>query len=76
MMDQISSRQVSEDEDDLLLRQYVLSEEDRQLRHPTTKWIGGYRWFRSPNVICLDRYRSSEDMARIHNRFLAEAKFK
>jgi hypothetical protein len=31
-------------------------EEDRHL-HTSAPWDGGYRWFRSPNVICLEKYR-------------------
>jgi len=30
-------------------------EEDRRLLSPMP-WQGGYRWFRSPNVICLEKY--------------------
>jgi hypothetical protein len=57
-------------EDDALLRQFVLSEEDRRRRHPRTEWTGGYRWFRSGNVVKLELYRSQEDMARIRGRLL------
>jgi hypothetical protein len=70
MADQTSGKLVPEDEDDVFLRQFVLSEEDRRRRHPASKWIGGYRWFRTQNVICLDRYRSPAEMARIHNVLL------
>jgi hypothetical protein len=28
-------------------------------------WDRSYRWFRSPNVIPLERYRSSAEMTRI-----------
>jgi hypothetical protein len=36
-------------------RQLLLPEEDRiALGIP---WTGGYRWFRSSNVICLEKYR-------------------
>ena len=47
-----------EDEDDeLLLRRLILCEEDRRRLFPATPWTGGYRWFKSPNVIDLEAYR-------------------
>jgi hypothetical protein len=45
-----------EDDDDLL-RQLTPCEEDRRRLFPATKWTGGYRWFRSPNVSDLEAYR-------------------
>ena len=54
-----------QDEDDAFLQQLVLSEEDRKLRHPATKWTGGYRWFKAPNVVRLELFRSPADMDRI-----------
>jgi hypothetical protein len=38
------------------MRTIVFSEEDRHL-FTTATWNGGYRWFRSPNVVCLEKYR-------------------
>ena len=38
------------------LRQLVIPEEDRG-RYTSAKWSGEYRWFRSPNVICLEKAR-------------------
>jgi hypothetical protein len=38
-------------------RQVVLPVEDRIRYMPQAKWEGGYRWFRSPNVVCLEKYR-------------------
>jgi hypothetical protein len=46
-----------EEDDDLLLRSLILCEEDRRRLSPTTPWTGGYRWFKSPNVIDLEAYR-------------------
>jgi hypothetical protein len=37
-------------------RQVLASEEDRA-RLSLTQWQGGYRWFRAPNVICLEKAR-------------------
>jgi hypothetical protein len=70
MADLTSGKRIEDDEDDVWLRQFVLSEEDRHRRHPSTQWTGGYRWFKSENVICLDGYRSPADMTRIHNILL------
>jgi hypothetical protein len=47
-----------EDDDDLFLRRLIPCEEDRRELFPTMAWTGGYRWFRSTNVIDLDAYRS------------------
>jgi hypothetical protein len=38
------------------LRNLTWPEEDRHL-YTSAPWSGGYRWFRSPNVICLEKYR-------------------
>jgi hypothetical protein len=46
----------SDDEDEALLQRLVYPEEERHL-HTSLPWTGGYRWFRSTNVICLERYR-------------------
>jgi hypothetical protein len=43
-------------EDEEFKRLLVPPEEDRHLL-TTAKWAGGYRWFRSPNVVCLEQYR-------------------
>jgi hypothetical protein len=39
-----------------LLRQLTIPEEDRA-RYTSAKWSGEYRWFRSPNVICIEKAR-------------------
>jgi hypothetical protein len=36
----------------------VLPQEDR-LRFGA-EWKGGYRWFRSSNIVCLEHYRITE----------------
>jgi hypothetical protein len=38
------------------VRKILLPEEDRA-RLTGARWEGGYRWFRSPNVICLEKAR-------------------
>ena len=44
------------EDDDVWWRTFTFPEEDRSL-FTTATWNGGYRWFRSPNVICLEKYR-------------------
>jgi hypothetical protein len=46
-------------------RTIVMAEEDRRPLMPNTPWQGGYRWFRSPNVICLEKARRLRAMGRI-----------
>jgi hypothetical protein len=43
-------------EDETFLRALVFPEEDRHL-FTTVAWRGEFRWFRSPNVVPLERYR-------------------
>ena len=42
------------DEDEAFLRTLVLPEEDVIGRRT---WTRGFRWFRSPNIVPLERYR-------------------
>ena len=42
--------------DESFLRLVTFPEEDRHL-FTTAPWKGEFRWFRSPNVIPLERYR-------------------
>jgi len=35
----------------------VLPPEEDRARLITAPWQGGYRWFRAPNVICLEKAR-------------------
>ena len=43
-----------EEEEEAFLRKLVLPQED--CRRLGVSWTGGYRWFRSPNVVCLEHY--------------------
>ena len=57
--------------DVLLIRRYTKKEEQffrkmmfpEEERHTFTsqRWNGGFRWFRSENVICLEHYRKIAD---------------
>ena len=45
-------------------REILLPEEDR-LMLTRLPWQGGYRWFRSANVICLEKARRLKAWGRI-----------
>ena len=38
-------------------RRLVLPQEDRLRLFSDKAWKGGYRWFRSENVICIEHFR-------------------
>ena len=40
-------------EEETFLRRFVVPEEDRYL-FTSAPWSGGFRWFRSPNVVPLE----------------------
>jgi hypothetical protein len=49
-----------EDEDDeTFMRRITFAEEDRH-RFTSTPWRGGFRWFRSENVVPMERWRRKE----------------
>ena len=53
MAEQTSNREANADD---FLRQWAIPEEDRA-RYIAQPWAGEYRWFRSENVILLERVR-------------------
>ena len=44
------------DDEHTFARTVTLPEEDRP-KYTTAEWQGGYRWFRAPNVVCLEKAR-------------------
>ena len=54
------------DDEHAFARQLTLPEEDR-VKYMSAKWDGGYRWFRSVNIICLEKYRRIKAMATVAN---------
>jgi hypothetical protein len=48
-------RRYSEDEEKYF-RSMMFPEEDRH-RYTSAKWDGSFRWFRAPNILCLEKYR-------------------
>jgi hypothetical protein len=55
-MSLVNPKAIWEEEGDLFWQQLTFPEEDRHL-HTSAPWDGGYRWFRSPNVVCLEKHR-------------------
>jgi len=62
-MDTISKAIAQYEDEHAFARQIMLPEEDRKLLSPIP-WQGGYRWFRSPNVVCLEKYRRQKAINR------------
>ena len=52
-----SNRIEDDDDDEAFMRSLIRPEEERLRLHPTTAWVGGFRWFRSPNVVPLEQWR-------------------
>ena len=52
------------DEDEAFLRRLIFLEEDPPL-FTTRPWGGGYRWFRSPTIVCLEKYRRLKAVGQI-----------
>jgi hypothetical protein len=48
-----------DEEDEAFLRRVIFPEEDRRL-FTATPWRGGYRWFRSPNVVPIEQWRQRQ----------------
>jgi hypothetical protein len=60
----ISEALAEYEEEHEFARSILLPEEDRRILSPIP-WQGGYRWFRSPNVICLEKARRLKALGRI-----------
>jgi hypothetical protein len=44
-------------DDDQFWQKLILPEEDHLRLNPDHVWKGGYRWFRSPNVVPIEQAR-------------------
>ena len=51
---------LEDEDDDTFMRRITFAEEDRH-RFTSTPWRGGFRWFRSPNVVPLEQRRERRD---------------
>jgi hypothetical protein len=60
----------TEIEEEAFLQTLILCEEERRRWYPATMWTGDYRWFRSENVVALERYRTTEEINRIRVNIL------
>ena len=49
--------------DGLDLRHWTFPEEDRA-QFTTAPWRGEFRWFRSPNIVCLEQWRKKKVRAK------------
>src|SRR5262249_1022636 len=56
IMSLVNPKIIWAEEGDQFWRRITFPEEDRPL-HTSKPWDGGYRWFRSPNIVCLEQYR-------------------
>ncbi len=52
-------------------RRLILCWEEKQQRDPFLVWDGSFRWFKSENVVPLERYRNSEEVERIRANILS-----
>jgi hypothetical protein len=59
---------VPKDDDDDLLRAYCLPEEDIVASPYVSRAIGGFRWFRSANIIDMWQYRQPPEQQQIVGR--------
>jgi hypothetical protein len=41
-------------------RKLILPEEEKLRLDPGHRWQGGFRWFRSPNIIPIERWRRKQ----------------
>jgi hypothetical protein len=56
MTDSIAEQLQAYEDEHAFFRQFVVPEEDRH-RFTSMKWSGEYRWFRSANIVCLEKVR-------------------
>ena len=55
------SNQIKDDDEEAFMRSLIRPEDRRRL-YPTVPWQGGFRWFRSPNVVPIERYRQARKL--------------
>jgi len=64
MMTSIQEALEAYDREHAFARSVLLPEEDRA-KLTAARWEGGYRWFRTPNVVCLEKARKLRTEGRI-----------
>jgi hypothetical protein len=60
-----ANNQRDDDEAEAFFREWTIPEEDLPPCITTKRKPGEHRWFRSPNVICLEKYRRLKALGRI-----------
>jgi hypothetical protein len=55
-----------------LWQKFIMPEETRRLYPSAPPYDGGYRWFRSRNIVDLQDYRSPTDKERIRRVLLGK----
>ena len=53
-----------DDEAEAFIRSITWAEEDRH-KFTSAPWRGGFRWFRSPNIVCLEKIRKLKASAQV-----------
>jgi hypothetical protein len=53
-----------DDDDEEFMRSLIRPEEDRRRLYPDVAWQGGYRWFRSENVVPIEQWRERNEIRR------------
>jgi hypothetical protein len=61
-MSTADEKSIWDEKGDAFWQRLTFPEEDRHL-YTSKPWDGGYRWFRSPNVVCLEQYRRGQKQA-------------
>jgi hypothetical protein len=60
---QVNRTPTDDDDADAFMRGLIPCEEDRaHLGFP--RWEGGFRWFKAPNVVCLEQARRRRQQAK------------
>lgn len=59
----INIKKTYSEEEEAFWRSLIVPVEDKPPH--ALQWAGGYRWFRSPNVVCLEKYRQLKASGRI-----------
>jgi hypothetical protein len=56
----MTTAHTTQDEEDLaFMRKFVRPEEDLREQRRRMPWTGGYRYFRSENVVCIEHYQQA-----------------
>jgi hypothetical protein len=51
---------LTDEDDETFMRRIIFAEEDRH-RFTSTPWRGGFRWFRSSNIVPIEQQRRGKE---------------